>query len=76
MFNDFQRDELVGRLRLVLEQEKAGKADNRQALAETLVAAAREYLASQFKDSKTKADGGLGVTRGHDVIGPGDFPPA
>ncbi len=72
MFNDFQRSELVGRLLLILEQDKAGRADARQELAEKLVDAAREYLDTQYS-AKPQDTGGYGITRSTDVIKPEDF---
>jgi len=66
MFNDFQKDELISRLRLILEQNRAGRADDRNELAERLVEATREYLATQYS-SKPIAGGPPGVIQSNDI---------
>lgn len=66
MFNDFQKGELAIRLKLILEQSKAGRADDRDALAERLAEAASEYASTQFTANK-QVDGPPGVVRSSDV---------
>lgn len=74
MFNDNERNELVGRILLMLEQEKAGKAVARQELAEKLVDEAREYLKGRYNASTGKNPGGFGVHKGTDIIRKEDYP--
>ncbi len=56
MFNETQKLELVSRLRMVLEQNQAGRADMREQLAELLVDVAREYLKTQYRDTSSPED--------------------
>lgn len=66
MFSDFQKQELSNRFLLILQQEKAGRADSREGLAEKMAEAAREYLATQFT-AKEEKHGGWGIHRSSDV---------
>ena len=73
MFTDAERNELVGRLLLILEQEKVGRADARQSLAEQLADTTRNYLGGRY-NTKRDEHGGFGVHKGQDLIRPDDFP--
>jgi hypothetical protein len=65
MFTDDERGELISRLLLVLEQNRAGRADDRQKLAEELVDKARDYLKGRY--STAKRGGPPGVVRSNDI---------
>jgi hypothetical protein len=73
MFDDQQRAELIGRMMIILTEQKAGKADARADLAALLVDATREYLASQYTANFNKDHRPDGIFQTRDVIDKDDF---
>ncbi|MCI0564849.1 MAG: hypothetical protein MN733_40805 [Nitrososphaera sp.] len=73
MFTDGERDELVSRIHLLLEQGKVGRSDVRRATAEQIVDEARIYLKGRYAtrpDAKDKPKTGFHF--GTDVLRPDD----
>ena len=76
IFTDNERDELVSRLLMVLEQQKAGQATVRKELAELLTDTTREFLKGKYSTNLMKdlKIGGIHQTR--DSLSKDDFGPA
>ena len=60
MFTNAERNELVGRILLILEQDKVGAAGKRKDLAEKLVDDAREYLGGRYA-TRAKVNPNAGI---------------
>jgi hypothetical protein len=60
MFTNAERNELVGRILLILEQDKVGTASKRKELAEKLIDDAREYLGGRYA-TRSKANPAIGI---------------
>ena len=54
MFTDAERNELIVKLLKVLEDQKAGKAADREALAGLLADTTREFLTGKYNAGNTK----------------------
>ena len=75
MFTDEERNDMVGYLMLILEQEKAGRADARRELAEKLVDEARSFLAGKYNAGNDPKDNKTGMWQTRDTVRPEDFKP-
>jgi len=73
MFNDAEREMLAGRLLLVLENQKAGKASVRKELAELLTDEAREFLVGRYNTTTSDEKLPDGIVQTRDTISKEDF---
>jgi hypothetical protein len=73
MFTDNERNELVARLMMVLEQQKAGKAAVRQELAGLLADEAREFLKGRYNTTTSDEKLPDGIVQTRDTIDKDDF---
>ena len=73
MFTDSERTELISRLMMVLDQQKAGRADARKDLAELLADVTREYLKGRYNAGNDEEQNQTGVHRSQDFIDKSDF---
>ena len=68
MFTQNERDIIVSKLMMILEERKAGKADARRELAETLTDVTREYLKGRYDGGNAQKEFKTGIVRLQDVI--------
>ena len=73
MFTDEERNEMVEELLMIIESEKAGRADGRRALAEKLVDSARDFLRDKYNAGNDPQDNKSGMWQTRDTLTPKDF---